>query len=101
MVTWKPAASSTSTAAWAVPGWKWLFQVSGQSRTVGPSTLRGARAPNQWRNVSGANRGMLRCGAMVATAFTTRRSPGAWAMKLARRGARAASPAHQYMRPKV
>src|SRR5271156_2442876 len=35
MLTRKPAASRTLTAALAVEGWKWLLKVSGQRRTGG------------------------------------------------------------------
>ena len=41
-LTWNPAASSTSTAAIAVCGWKWLLNVSAQRTTFGRSTFRGA-----------------------------------------------------------
>src|SRR5579883_951463 len=37
--TWEPAASSTSTAAWAVRGWKWLLSVSGHRLTGGRPLL--------------------------------------------------------------
>ena len=38
-MTWKPASSSTSTAALAVCGWKWLLNVSGQRMTRRPADV--------------------------------------------------------------
>ena len=55
-----PAASSTSTAAIAVCGWKWLLNVSGQRMTRGvPDVPRRGRRRHQSLNVSVANGGHL------------------------------------------
>ena len=55
--TWNPAASSTSTAAIAVCGWKWLLNVSGQSRTLGlPVVSRGAPAEPRLERLGGERR---------------------------------------------
>ena len=59
-MTWKPAASRTSTAALAVWGWKWLLKVSGQRMTRGCRRCAAARRDHQALKVSGANDGVVR-----------------------------------------
>ena len=58
--TAKPAASSTSTAACAVSGWKWLLKVSGQRITARPAALRAGRPREPVAGTSsGRSGGML------------------------------------------
>ena len=90
--TWKPAASSTSTAAWAISGWKWLLNVSGQRITGGSSGLRGWRPRNQALKVCRAKGGMRRCWAMPPTHLATSLRTGVWLKKLARPGSQRRQP---------
>src|SRR5258708_7920825 len=77
MVTSKPAASSTSAAAFAVAGRKWLLKVSTQRRTELSSCARRDgrgrpslhRCSHHWLNVCGSNGGvrLVACDAKART----------------------------------
>ena len=94
-ITWNPASSSTSTAAFSVCGWKWLLNVSAQSMTGGKPTFRGGRRLHQSLNVSVANAGILRCVEMPPITWNSLPRPGASSSALTTPGIHEASRAHQ------
>ena len=94
-MTWNPASSSTSTAALAVWGWKWLLNVSGQRTTRGMPTFRGARRNHHALNVSGANDGVVRRVEIPPSIWNILPTTGACVRRLTSPGAIEASRAHQ------
>ncbi len=90
MITSYPAASSTSAAALAVLGWKWLLKVSGQSSTFFVPE-RARRFLNCSTNVVFANRGIFLSRATPPSVFKIGSDMIAFAMS----GAISAMRAHQ------
>ena len=91
-ITRQPASSSTSTAACATEGWKWLENVSGHSRTSPRSPVPpGSRAANQSWKLCRANAGATRCSSIPAALIASLPRPGAASSALTSRGAWAAS----------
>ncbi len=74
------------------------MNVSAHKMTGRPFTFRG-RLKNHSLNVSVANGGIFRCGAIPPSHFATALSPGVWLKKFAIPGATAASRAHWSIKP--
>src|SRR4051812_35136234 len=98
-LTSNPNLSSTSVAACATSGWKWLLKVSAQRITLRPLLLCSGREKNHDLKVRGANCGILRWDATPAANFARCESPGVWVARFTIPGQMEASRAHLSIQP--